>query len=358
MDRSEILNWLREDDPARLEALWERADFVRRVYVRDTVFLRALVELSNYCRRMCHYCGLRAANTDVNRYRLSFDEAMQCVRQVTSMGLGTVVLQAGEDPGLTIEFIDELVRAIKSETGMAVTLSLGERSETELAAWREAGADRYLLRFETSNSKLFNRIHPPHPAVGINRLALLDTLRRLDYEVGSGVMVGIPGQSFDDLVDDIELFRTLDLDMIGVGPFLPHPQTPLATAPFGDVRDQVHATPDMTYKVIALTRIVCPYTNIPSTTALALLDPVHGRELGLRRGANIVMPNFTPALFRALYEIYPQKAQVQDEAEISLHRLERRILSMGRTIGVGRGDSPHRVKRRASALITEGACHD
>jgi len=352
-----MLNWLRESDATRLDALWRRADRARREQVGDAVYLRALIEISNYCRRSCHYCGLRAPSATVCRYRMAFEEIMQCVRQAAALGLGTVVLQAGEDPGLTSDFIADLVRAIRRETDLAVTLSLGERDEAELAAWRAAGADRYLLRFETSNATLYNGIHPPHPAVRVDRMELLRRLRNLGYEVGSGVMVGIPGQRFEDLANDIDLFRTLDLDMIGVGPFIPHPDTPLAETLGAGEADQVPATPVMTYKVVALTRLVCPQVNIPSTTALASLDPIQGRELALQRGANIVMPNFTPPKYRQSYEIYPGKACVHEEAETCLRCIERRIQSVGRTIGVGRGDSPHRLRRLSNPPTLEGVCH-
>jgi len=226
----------------------------------------------------------------------------------------------GEDPELTGGRIAGLVERIKTETPLAVTLSLGERDDEELIAWRRAGADRYLLRFETSNRILYERIHPPRERARKgdgqecpsrpDRLTILATLRRLGYEVGSGVMIGIPGQTYDDLAGDIELFARLALDMIGVGPYLRHPHTPLADreawpeAPDGQ---QVPASEEMTYKVIALARLVCPRTNIPATTALATLNREQGRELGLVRGANVVMPNLTPPEYRALYEIYPTK---------------------------------------------------
>jgi biotin synthase len=296
------------------------------------------------------------------------------------LGYGTVVLQAGEDPGITADWMAELVREIKRATPLAVTLSLGERDEEELALWRQAGADRYLLRFETSNRALYERIHPPPPANGhpgrdSDRIALLGTLRRLGYEVGSGVMIGIPGQSYDDLARDIELFRTLDLDMIGVGPYLAHPDTPLEMAEVEkenglrswvlglssqshdhavhgarspksqDPRpktfsDQVPATELMTYKVIALARLACPRANIPATTALATLNLDQGRELGLRRGANVIMPNLTPPQYRVHYEIYPNKACLRETARQCHHCTEARIESLGRSVGRGRGDAP------------------
>jgi len=343
MERSEILTWLREDDGRHLQRLWRQADAARRENVGDEVHLRGLVEISSHCVRECAYCGLRAPNRALTRYRLTQEQILDCARQAVDFGYGTVVLQAGEDPGLAAKWVADVVRRIKAATPLAVTLSLGERTGEELAAWRKAGADRYLLRFETSNRALFDRIHPPLGAARSDRIAILRTLRQLGYEVGSGVMIGIPGQTFDGLAADIELFRELDLDMIGVGPFIPHPATPLAeqaAARASDARgDQVFATELMTYKVIALARLVCPRANIPSTTALATLNLARGREFGLARGANVIMPNLTPPEYRTLYEIYPAKACIRETAAECHACLWRRIESVGRRVGVGRGDS-------------------
>jgi biotin synthase len=292
----------------------------------------------------------------MERYRLTPDEVVACARQAVALGYGTVVLQAGEDPALTRAWVAEVVRRIKGETGLAVTLSLGEQDEDTLRAWRAAGADRYLLRFETSNRALYERIHPArsgqvggsgHSATQ-QRLALLPVLRDLGYEVGSGVMIGIPGQSYDDLADDIELFRTLDLDMVGVGPWLPHPDTPLGAGRTGETpmlpaahtgNSQVPNTELMTYKVVALARLVCPRANIPSTTALATLNREQGRELGLQRGANVVMPNLTPPQYRRLYEVYPAKACNFEEPGKFHADLVRRIEALGRHVGAGPGSS-------------------
>ena len=354
IERHQVLTWLRETDEQRLETLWHWADAARRAHVGDAVHLRGLIELSNHCVRHCGYCGLRAPNAQLPRYRMTTDEILACARQAVAFGYGTVVLQSGEDPQLTTAWVTDLVRRIRAETPLAITLSLGEREPDELSAWRRAGADRYLLRFETSNRALLNEIHPPQPQAGRDRIALLRVLRDLDYEVGSGVMIGIPGQTYDDLANDIELFRTLDLDMIGVGPFLPHPETPLGAAQLGPCPlDQVPNTELMTYKVVALTRLTCPRANIPSTTALATLNRASGRELGLQRGANIIMPNLTPTEYRCLYEIYPAKACLYETAEQCHGCLMRRIVALGRAIGTGPGGSPNWQARaqqpRASA---------
>jgi biotin synthase len=350
--REEILAWLYETDSFRLAELWRRADATRQCFVGGEVYLRGLVEFSNCCVRLCAYCGLRAPNSEVTRYRMSADEILECARQAVSFGYGTVVLQSGEDPGVTADWLAEVVRRIKSETPLAVTLSVGERDDAELALWREAGADRYLLRFETSNRALYEKIHPPRPGRPSDRIATLHRLRGLGYEIGSGVMIGIPGQTYEDLARDLETFTELDLDMIGVGPFLVHPDTPMddpAFRPRAEDGDQVPADELTTYKVIALTRLMCPRANIPSTTALATLNVSQGRELGLVRGANIVMPNLTPPQYRVHYEIYPNKACLRETAGQCHACMESRILSLGRAIGAGPGSSPNYQARGAEA---------
>jgi biotin synthase len=356
MQRGEILDWLRETNPTRLADLWQLADRTRQASVGGEVHLRGLVELSNQCVRLCGYCGLRADNQGLTRYRMPDEEIMVCAHKAVQFGYGTVVLQSGEDPELTCPRIAELVRRIKAETSLAVTLSLGERNDDELVTWRRAGADRYLLRFETSNRTLYDHIHPSRPGRHSDRLAILATLRRLGYEVGSGVMIGIPGQTYDDLADDIELFGRLKLDMIGVGPYLRHPNTPLADRdawPDAPPDEQVPSSEEMTYKVIALSRLVCPRTNIPATTALATLNRNHGRELGLVRGANVVMPNLTPAKYRALYEIYPDKACIAETGEACHHCLTGRIEAIGRQPGRGRGDSPNYTSVPSGGEVAE-----
>jgi biotin synthase len=353
----EIVGWLRETDPARLEDLWRWADEVRHRYVGGDVHLRGLVEFSNYCVRLCAYCGLRAPNGGITRYRMTADEILACVRQAVSFGYGTLVLQSGEDPGVTAEWMSDLVRRIKAQTPLAVTLSLGEREDEELWAWRRAGADRYLLRFETSNRALYDRVHPPRPGTRSDRIAMLGRVRAMGYEIGSGVMIGIPGQSHEDLARDIEVFAGLELDMIGVGPYLVHPDTPLGEPgirPLPPDDCQVPADELTTYKVIALARLVCPRANIPSTTALATLNRQNGRELGLVRGANVVMPNLTPPQYRVHYEIYPNKACIRETAGACHQCLEARIAAIGRSVGSGPGTSPAYRLRAACGEASGG----
>jgi biotin synthase len=336
----DLLAWLREDKPERLNHLWTWADEVRRAHVGDSIHLRGLVEIASRCVRQCAYCGLRAGNHTLARYRMEPAEILAAARQAVALGYGTVVLQAGEDFSLSCDWVSDIIRQIKAETRLAVTLSLGERTEVELEAWRKVGADRYLLRFETSDSHLFERIHPPRTWHAPDRLTLLRRLQQLGYEIGSGIMVGLPGQTFESVARDLLLFRELDLDMIGIGPFIPHPQTPL-----GNGELQLTAPPDqqvpntelMVYKAVALTRIMRPDANIPSTTALATINKRNGRELGLQRGANVLMPNLTPIKYRRLYEIYPAKACI-DESDLACHRcLGMRIAQLGRQVGQGPG---------------------
>lgn len=354
MQHDEIRQWLEETRPERLEQLWARADALRREHVGEAVHLRGLIEFSNHCVRTCGYCGLNATNRDVQRYRMSAEEILDAAGLAVEYGYGTVVLQSGEDYGIEGNWLADVVARIHRETDLAITLSLGERSDADLRRWREAGADRYLLRFETSNRELYDRIHPPRPGQErSDRFALLRRLREIGYEVGSGVMIGIPGQTFDDLATDIEWFARLDLDMIGVGPFIPHPAGPTAQLPLAEI-GQVPNTELMAYKTVALTRLMCPAANIPSTSALATLNKAQGRELGLQRGANVVMPNLTPQQYRAMYEIYPAKACVDETAQQCLHCLRARIASIGRTIAQGRGDSPVYLQRTQPAG-SEGA---
>ncbi|HBE02296.1 MAG TPA: [FeFe] hydrogenase H-cluster radical SAM maturase HydE, partial [Spirochaetia bacterium] len=273
MKKPEILNWLKNNDPVQLESLYTLADRMRCRHNGNTVHFRGLIEISNYCRRSCSYCGISVFNTQLVHYRMTHKEIMACVRDAVKLQYGTVVLQAGEDPGLSCGFIEDIIKAVKNETSLAVTLSLGERSENELVVWKKAGADRYLLRFETSDRNLFTAIHPPAPGQkAVDRITLLKKLNAIGYETGSGVMVGIPGQTYNSLAEDIITFKKLNLDMIGVGPFLPHPCTPLGKKKYLQKKNQVSNQEEMIYKMIALARLHCPEANIPGTSALATIN--------------------------------------------------------------------------------------
>ena len=341
MNKEEILNWLKETDTTKLQSLWKQADSVRKDNVGDAVHLRGLIEASNICSRQCRYCGINAdQGSSIPRYRMTFDEMTDCAQQAMDYGYGSVVVQAGEDPGLTTQLIEDFIKWVKDNTSLAITLSLGERDEKEFICWHKAGADRYLLRFETSDQKLYENIHPPLKGQKhTNRFEILRQLKAIGYETGSGVMVGIPGQGYDILANDIISFKELGLHMIGIGPFIPHPDTPLGR---GEnlivVEDQVPNTQEMTCKALALTRILCPETNLPSTTALSTLSD-QGREQGLNCGGNVIMPNLTPIKYRKLYEIYPAKSCIKEDAQEFHNQIKIRIESIGRTVGKGRGDS-------------------
>jgi len=340
LTKPELLDWLQESRPSRLKELYGWADRVRKQWVGDAVHLRGLIEISSHCARQCMYCGLRAANKQLTRYRMEREEILNCALEAEQLGYGTVVMQAGEDGEIKADWMAEIVHWIKRETRLAVTLSLGERSEDEFKMWRQAGADRYLLRFETSDGKLFRAIHPSRNEVRADRIESLRTLKALGYEAGGGVMVGIPGQSFESLAEDILTFRTLNLDMIGIGPFIPHAATPLgsgALKPLIEDGEQAPNSEEMVYKMIALTRITCPEANIPSTTALATINRTEGRKLGLKAGANVVMPNLTPMKYRSLYEIYPAKACIDESASDCNQCLRGQIHSLGRFAGRGEG---------------------
>jgi biotin synthase len=326
--------WLRETNPERLELLWQTADKVRKQTVGDEVYFRGLIELSNYCSRNCLYCGLRGERKNLERYRMTVGEIKACVLEAKVLGYGTVVLQSGEDPGLDPEVMADLIRWIKREAGLAITLSLGERSEAVFRLWKQAGADRYLLRIETTDDAFMQVIHPGEPHG--SRKANIDRLFALGYEVGSGVMVGIPGQTYGILAKDLLWFRERDFDMIGIGPHLAHPDTPLAKVNTNQP-DQVPNTEVVTHKAVALTRILCPEANLPATTALATVNREDGREMALKRGANVVMPNVTPTKYRKLYEIYPSKACIDETADMCKNCLGGRILSLDRKVGKGPG---------------------
>jgi biotin synthase len=340
LSHSGILQWLRETNPERLQSLFALADKVRAGHVGDAVHLRGLIEISNHCTRQCMYCGLRRGNRALPRYRMTLEEIQECVRLAVRLGYGTVVMQAGEDEALTAEWVAEIVEWIKRETPLAVTLSLGERREDELKLWRAAGADRYLLRFETSEKDLYQAIHPHRSPGEPDRITLLRRLRELGYEAGGGVMVGIPGQSYASLAGDILTFRQLDLDMIGIGPYIAHAATPLGSGqlrPEIDACEQAPSSEEMVYKMLALTRIACPQANLPSTTALATINREGGRKLGLKSGANVVMPNLTPVKYRRLYEIYPGKACIEESALDCKECLHKQIRAIGRFAGRGQG---------------------
>ncbi len=322
MNKKQILDHLKSDNSADL---FKEADRVRERCCGDQVHLRGIIEFSNYCRQDCLYCGLRRSNDKVTRYRMTCDEIISCAQNAVKLDIPTVVLQSGEDLSYQMEDLCFIVKEIK-KLNLAITLSAGERSHDDYKRLKEAGADRYLLRFETSDEKLYEKLRPGRHFS--QRLKCLDQLKELNYQVGSGIMVGLPGQSLESMADDILLFRSLELDMIGIGPFLPHPNTPLT----GDKNIGI----EMVLKVIALTRIVTKNTHIPATTAVGTLD-ARGRQKALDCGANVIMPNITPMQYRKLYEIYPDKICLSENAATCRGCVEKMILAAGRVLGTGFG---------------------
>ena len=295
LDKEDILSLL-SAGPSEAEELFAAADAVRARFLGEEVHLRGIIEFSNYCIKNCLYCGLRKDNKRLVRYRLKPDEILAAARKISSLGLKTVVLQSGEDPYYKGSVLAGIISQIKDELDVAVTLSVGDRSREDYALFRRAGADRYLLKHETSNPQLFSALRPGTQLK--DRLLRLEWLKELGYQVGAGNMVGLPGQTLDSLAGDICLMRELDVEMAGIGPFIPHPDTPLANSTGG--------TLEMTLKVLAVTRLVLPHTHLPATTAAASVHP-NGRVLALKCGANVVMPNMTPAAQRPNYSIYPGK---------------------------------------------------
>ena len=309
------------------EALCAEADRVRAQVFGDTVYVRGIIEFANVCRNNCHYCGIRRDNSHVMRYRMTADEIVEVAMTVRRLGCGTVVLQSGEDPSFTAPALGEIIRRVKDETGLAVTLSVGVRTREELAALKTAGCDRYLLRFETSSETVFNAIHPDDTLE--NRVACLNDLRELGYQVGSGFMIGLPGAPLGQIARDLAFATQLKLQMIGCGPFLAHPGTPLAGAPTLENRN-------VYYAVMALLRILNPRAHIPATTAFDALEP-GGRDRVMRCGANIFMPNITPAKYRRLYQLYPNKPSVDEDGETSFRHVCERLAALGRAVSTDAG---------------------
>ena len=312
-------------DQATDEAVFAAADRVRAKYVGDAVHLRGLIEFSNICKQNCCYCGLRRDNPHVRRYRMNESEIMQLAKHAKALGFQTLVLQSGEDDYFTLERLTPIIQGIK-KLGFAITLSIGEKSPETYAAYKEAGADRYLLRIETTNRGLYKRFHPGMSFD--NRRACLEFLRLAGYEVGTGCLVGLPGQTMADLADDLLFFQAIDADMIGLGPFIPNQDTPLAKADGGCFQ--------LSRKTMALARLLRPDANIPATTAMEALNP-QGRILALQSGANVVMPNLTEGDYRNWYALYPGKAGLHDAPENNVAMIKQKIMAIGRTIGQDQG---------------------
>ncbi len=319
------------DLPELQDYLYAKAREVAVSYFGRSIYLRGLIEITNYCRNNCYYCGIRASNSEIERYRLDPQKIVECCREGYSLGLRTFVLQGGEDPLFTDTMLLQCIESIHGEfPEAAITLSVGERSGEIYAKFFEAGASRYLLRHETFNPQHYAQLHPPSMSQAA-RLRALEDLKDIGFQVGSGIMVGSPFQSIDSLLEDIAFIEQFQPHMIGIGPFISHHQTPFASRPNGDV--------GLTLKLLSIFRLVSPKALIPSTTALASLDKF-GHERGILAGANVIMPNLSPEQHRSKYAIYDNKAAFGSEAAQGIEQLRAKLAKIDYTISFERGDSP------------------
>ncbi|OUP69467.1 [FeFe] hydrogenase H-cluster radical SAM maturase HydE [Anaerotruncus colihominis] len=329
LPRAELAGLIREISDGDMPYLFDAARETARSRFGNRIYTRGLIEFTNYCRCDCYYCGIRRSNRQTERYRLTQEEILACCRAGYALGFRTFVLQGGEDPYFTDERICELVRAIKSSwPDCAVTLSIGEKEHSSYRLYRKAGADRYLLRHETASPAHYRRLHPPEQTPQRRRQCLW-SLKELGYQVGAGFMVGSPYQTPENLADDLLFLHELSPQMAGIGPFIPHHQTPFSAFPAGTLRQ--------TLLMVALTRLILPNALLPATTALGTIAP-DGRERGVLAGANVVMPNLSPVGVRKQYALYDNKICTGDEAAECRACLQNRMRSIGYELAVDRGD--------------------
>lgn len=307
--------------PPDLSLLYQKADQVRHAFMGDRVYLRGIIEFSNYCKKNCFYCGIRAGNTLVQRYRMGLDEILDVCKKMEKKFQTTVVLQSGEDVGFTKEILGELIARIKKETSLAVTLSVGERPADTYLYWKQKGMDRYLLRFETSDPQLFKEVHPDDDFE--ERLSCIYELQKIGVQTGSGFLIGLPNETLLQLAGDILFCTQLKLDMIGVGPFIANPNTPL-----GHTQNPFET--EIFFKTMAILRLLNPKAHIPATTAFDAIAP-DGRNRLLKAGANVFMPNASPRAYRKHYLLYPGKPCVDESDEDCAGCVLKRITSLGRT---------------------------
>ena len=306
------------------------ADKVRRSVYGNAVFIRGLIEISNICKNDCYYCGIRASNKNCDRYRLTPDEILECAREGEKLGFRTFVLQGGEDGFFTDDILCDIITEIKREMPhCAVTLSLGERSYESYKRLKEAGADRYLLRHETADAEHYRKLHPENLSLE-NRIKCLENLRLAGFQVGAGFMVSSPYQTSEHIAKDLKFIEEFQPDMCGIGPFIPHKDTPFASFVGGNA--------EYTCYLLSIVRIICPEVLLPATTALATIKE-DGRELGLKSGANVIMPNLSPQSVREKYMLYNNKKSSGDEAAEELNNLKIKIKSIGYEIVTDRGDT-------------------
>jgi biotin synthase len=341
MDRGDIIKLLSLTDKGDLEKLYAAAYAEKLKHSGKVVHFRGIIEFSNICSKDCFYCGIRRSNKNSDRYSLSLEEILEAANFAYEQSYGSLVLQSGErEDKVFTDFVENAVKEIKKigNGALGITLSTGEQSEEVYRRWFDAGAHRYLLRVETTNPELYKKLHPADHSFE-RRVECLNIMKKIGYQVGTGVMIGLPGQTLEDLANDVLFFKETGVHMIGMGPFIPHHQTPLADSmpDFDSKKDQQL---ELGLKMIAVARLVLKNANIASTTALQALSGT-GRELGLKAGANIIMPNLTDTKYRGNYQLYDNKPCLDENAGMCRGCLEMRVKSIGEEIGYNQwGDSP------------------
>lgn len=332
LEPDEYMQLLLCEDGAADERLRSHADQVRRSVFSNKVYIRGLIEFTNYCKNDCLYCGIRRSNKNAERFRLTKEQILGCARDGYALGFRTFVLQGGEDPYYTDERMVDIISSLrKAYPECAITLSVGEKSRESYQSYFDAGANRYLLRHETANPEHYARLHPPELSLE-NRIKCLETLKKIGFQVGCGFMVGSPFQTHSDMVRDLMFIKEFQPHMVGIGPFIPHRDTPF--------RDRSAGTAGMTLRLLSMVRLMLPNVLLPATTALNTIDN-RGRIEGIRAGANVVMPNLSPQDAREKYLLYDNKLCTGDEAAESLINLKRDMLEAGYEVVVSRGDHPN-----------------
>jgi len=359
---AEIKALLEIKDADELQELYDCAYRVKAREVGKVAYFRGLIECSNICIKNCYYCGIRKGNRNVKRFQMDEEEIVREALWAFEQGYGSAVIQSGErhNPAY-IDMIERVLKRVKQQTGgrLGITLSLGEQTEDTYRRWYQAGAHRYLLRIETSNPELYRKIHPEDHDFEVRKNCLV-LLKKSGYQVGTGVMMGLPGQTMSDLVNDILFMKEIDVDMVGMGPYIPHHDTPMGQEIPPYTVEQKQAALTLGLKMIAVTRIVLKDINIAAATALQALEH-SGREMGLRCGANVIMPNVTQAQYRPSYTLYDNKPCLDENSSMCRGCLQRRIQAIGETIGFNDwGDSKHYAKRmgrsRETVQVEAGFC--
>lgn len=349
LDRDDLIYLLNLEKDEELEKLFARAYDTKREYIGKKVYYRGLIEFSNKCIKNCFYCGIRRENGDVERFDMTKEQIIEQAKWAYENNYGSLALQSGERKDAEyIEFVDGIIGEIKelSDGKLGMTLSLGEQSYETYKKWYDLGAHRYLLRIESSNKDIYHKLHPKDELHSFEkRVECLKMLRDIGYQVGTGVMIGIPGQTVEDLADDILFYEDMDIDMIGMGPYIPHDDTPMGKGVI-DSKEESERKFKLGLKMIAVARLYLKDVNIAATTALQAINPL-GREKGLKAGANILMPIITVDEHRAKYQLYNNKPCIDDNADKCKNCLAGRVMSVGDEIMYGEwGDSPHYYKRK------------